>query len=97
MRISLIDKILSATALAIPAAILAITNIQISGISNTNTSPADLIRERAPIRLIQPEWVSSTPDTLSNWLAAETYARFALVLCLWLLSVILILRHHLRK
>jgi hypothetical protein len=72
----------------------ACATVRVGGIHNTNWTETDLIRELAPIRLIQPGWVSSTPDTLSNWLAAETSARLALVLCLWLITVILILRHH---
>ena len=58
------------TTLTLIGAYFAITTVRVGGIHNTTWTDSDLIRERAPIRLIQPEWVSSTPDTLSNWLAA---------------------------
>ena len=50
-------------------------------------SAADIIRQHWPHRLIQPEWVSTTPDQLMNWHVAETRARLAIVIVLWLLTV----------
>ena len=97
MRLPLSSKLWITTAIAFYATLFAISHLRFKGISTTNTSAAAVIRSRAPIRLVQPEWVSSTPDTLSNWLVAEIYARVSLVSCLWLLAVIFILRHHRRK
>src|SRR6185503_9208788 len=80
MRGQLSLNLFSATVLALGAGYYAIFAIQISGIYSSNWTDADLIRDRCPFRLIQPEWVSSQPDTVLNWLGAEIKARLSLIL-----------------
>src|SRR5688500_15638052 len=91
-RTPLITKLLFATTLALIGAYFAITTVRVGGIANTNWTETDLIRDRAPIRLVQPEWVSNTPDKIMNWVVAETCARLGLILTLWVVSLILIVR-----
>ena len=56
---------------------------------------ADLVRHIWHFRLIQPEWLSSSPDYL-RWCEAETLARLAVVLLSWLASTTFITRRYLR-
>lgn len=94
--LELILKFLLVTILALIVAYFAIGSLSasISGIYSTSTTDAELIKQRCPIRLVQPEWVSRQPDMLSDWIFAETKARFALVAFLWLGSVTIITWHH---
>jgi hypothetical protein len=78
------------TLIAFVACDYAVFTIQLSGMHSRSWTDADLIRHRCPIRLIQPEWVSSKPDRLMNWLAAEMKARFSLIGLMWLGGVGLI-------
>src|SRR5262245_10007569 len=94
---SLLTNLLLVTVLAVLAVYYAITTIRIGGIHSSNWTDADLIRDRCPIRLVQPEWVSSQPDTLMNWLVAEMRARCGVVAALWLSGVSIILWRYLRK
>ncbi len=50
-----------------------------SYLSSTGASEADTIRQYWPQRLVQPEWVSATPDRLINWHFAEMWTRLAVV------------------
>ncbi len=68
-----------------------------SGLHPTSWTKADLIRNRCPIRLIQPEWVSAQPDTITNWLEAEHAARFLLIALLWWGGITIIISRYLRK
>lgn len=45
---------------------------------------AAAIRQDWPYRLVQPEWVSRTPDLFANWTKAETAARSVVVGVGWL-------------
>ena len=56
-----------------------------SYLTSTGASDADIIRQYWPHRLVEPEWVSATPDRLMNWHMAETGARLSVVAVLWLL------------
>ncbi len=58
-----------------------------SYLSSTGASDADIIRQYWPHRLVQPEWVSATPDRLMNWHFAEVCARLAVVAVSWSLTV----------
>ena len=57
-----------------------------SYLTHTGASDADDVRQYWPHRLIQPEWVSATPDRLMNWHFAETLARLSVVAVLWFLT-----------
>src|SRR6266540_3737156 len=54
-----------------------------SYLSSTGATDASIIRQYWPHRLVQPEWVSATPDRLMNWHFAETVARLSVVGVLW--------------
>ena len=60
----------------------AIGRVNVNGIHSTDVTDAGGIRQRCPIRLLRPEWVSSQPDILVSWLVAETIARLGLVTAL---------------
>ena len=55
-----------------------------SYLTSPGASDADIVRQYWPDRLVQPEWVSTTPDRLMNWHLAETVARLGVVAALWL-------------
>jgi hypothetical protein len=57
-----------------------------SYLTSTGSSAADIIRQYWPHRLVEPEWVSTTPDRLINWHLRETVARLGVVAVLWLLG-----------
>ena len=97
MRATLSLNLLTATALALVAGYYAIFTIQVGGIYSSNWTDTDLIRERCPIRLIQPEWVSSQPDTLLNWCVAETKARLGLIAVFWMGCVTVLVWRHLKN
>lgn len=90
-------NLLLATVLAALAAYYAFTTIRVGGIHSSNLTSAQIIRQRCPIRLVQPEWVSSQPDMLMNWLMAETRARLGLVGVVWLGGVNIIVWRHLKS
>jgi 4-hydroxybenzoate polyprenyltransferase len=46
-----------------------------SYLTSPGASDADIVRQYWPNRLVQPEWVSPTPDRLMNWHLTETVAR----------------------
>ena len=54
-----------------------------SYLTSTRASDADIIRHYWPHRLVEPEWVSATPDGLLNWHFTETVARLSVVAVLW--------------
>jgi len=97
MRAPLSLKLLTVTALAFVAVYYAVFTLNISGIYSSNWTDADLIRARCPIRLVQPEWVSSQPDTLMNWCVTEMRVRLILILALWLISVAFLVWPYLKK
>ena len=90
----LILKLLLATIVAsiVAVYIIVATGGALSGIYSI--TDAELIRQRCPIRLVQPEWVSRQPDILFDWIMAETKARLGLVAILWLSSSSIIVWHH---
>jgi hypothetical protein len=90
-------KLLVVTIVAVVIVYYAIAAVNVSGIRSTNLTDADFIRQRCPIHIVRPEWVSNQPDLLLNWTWAEIKARFGLVAILWLCSVSIIARCHLRK
>ncbi len=71
MRAAFLYKTVLITLAAVAVAYYAIATLDVSGIYSKSWTDADLIRHRCPIRLVQPEWVSSQPDTLMNWVIAE--------------------------
>ncbi len=98
MRAQLSINLFTITILAVVAGYYAIFTMSIVGIIHSaNWTDADIIRHRCPIRLIQPEWVSSQPDTLMNWCVAEIRARLGLIAALWLGSVSTIVWRYLKK
>jgi hypothetical protein len=61
-----------------------------SYLSSTGATDADIIRQYWPHRLVQPEWISATPDGLDRlmrWHSYETVARLSVVAAFWLLTV----------
>jgi hypothetical protein len=88
----LIAKCAIVTALAFGVLVFAIGSIEISGIHSTSLSQADLIRERCPIHLISPNWLSD----ISDWFKAEIYARESVVVLLWGVAIVFAVRRHLR-
>ena len=56
-----------------------------SYLTSTGASDADIVRQYWPHRLVEPEWVSTTPRRLMNWQLTETAARLGVVAVLWLL------------
>ena len=97
MRAQLSINLFTITVLAVVAGYYAIFTMSIVGIYSTNLTAADIMRHRCPIRLIQPEWVSSQPDTLMNWCVAEIRARLGFIAALWLGSVSTIVWRYLKK
>jgi len=54
--------------------------------SSTDATDADIIRQYWPHRLVEPEWISATPDRLDRlmkWHIYETVARLSVVGVLW--------------
>ena len=98
MRTPLLSvNLLLSTVMALVTAYYAVFSISLGGIHSANWTDAELIRHRCPIRLIQPEWVSSHPDTLLNWLQAESIARLGFIATLWLGGVGILLRQHQKR
>src|SRR5207244_8195884 len=97
MRAQLSINLFTITVLAVVAGYYAIFTMSIVGIHSSNWTDADTIRHCCPIRLIQPEWVSSQPDTLMNWCVAEIKARLGLIAALWLGSVSTMSWRYLKK
>jgi hypothetical protein len=57
-------------------------------IHSSGWTDADLVRRIWPVRLIQPEWVSSPPQyDYLRWTQAETLARLSVVFIAWIASV----------
>ena len=85
----LVLKFLLVTLAAMGAAYYAIGSVNISGIMSNNFTAADVIRERCPIHLVRPEWVTGKDqeDILLSWPIIEMKARLVTLLVLWLLSV----------
>lgn len=84
---------MTATAIALGATIYWVASIQISGIHSTGISDADLIRERVPIHLVSPDWVSGD---LFERLKVETLARMGFGVLAWAVAMAFILRRLLR-
>jgi hypothetical protein len=90
MRTScLIVKFLFVTVTALTAAYYAIASVNVSGLMSTDFSAVDVIRERCPLHLMQPEWIAGTDqmDILLRWPIMEMKARLAVVLVLWVFGV----------
>lgn len=60
-----------------------------------NWTDADLVRHIWHFRLIQPEWLGSSPDYM-RWCEAEALARLAVVFLGWIASAAFITRRYLR-
>ncbi|HOW67739.1 MAG TPA: hypothetical protein P5186_27460 [Candidatus Paceibacterota bacterium] len=56
-----------------------------SYLSATGATDADVIRQYWPHRLVEPEWVSATPDRFMKWHMAEAIARLSVVGVVWLI------------
>jgi hypothetical protein len=97
MRLRLFINVLTITLLALVAIYYASVSINLSGIHSANWTDAELIRHRCSFRLIQPEWVSSKPDTVMNWCVAEIKARIGAIGSLWLVILVVIVWRHIRK
>jgi hypothetical protein len=55
---------------------------------------AAAIRLNWPQRLVQPEWVSRTPDLWVNWIHAEVAVRSAIVAIGWLVVTALLIHRY---
>ena len=60
---------------------------------------ADFIRERHPIHLVRPEWITGADqwDILIGWIMAEIKARVTVMLVLWILFVSFFVRQHYKR
>jgi hypothetical protein len=96
MRVRLFINVLTITLLALAASYYAILSINLNGIYSADWTDAELIRHRCSFRLIQPEWVSSKPDTVMNWIRAEINTRIGVIAGLWLASLGIIIWRHLK-
>lgn len=98
---TLILVLLAITVVAWWAAEIATRSVNINGLSSFNESAAKIIKERCPIHLVRPEWVSNdsstSGDPLINWYFAEIKARLGLVTILWLVSISIILWQNAKK
>lgn len=54
------------------------------------------IRRDWPFRMVQPEWVSRTPDLFANWTYAETAARSIVMCVTWLVTTGLLISSYIR-
>jgi hypothetical protein len=84
--------ILAITAVALTLAFIAIGPGGPGGFYMSDQTEAQLIRSRFHLRLIQPEWVSSSGSILTNWIIAETKARLAVIAFFWLCAVGFVIR-----
>ena len=62
----------------------------------TDWTDADLVRHIWHLRLVQPEWVSTSPDYLA-WTWAETLTRLIVIFCGWLTTATFLARRYLRS
>jgi len=91
-------KLLLLTAAAVLAVYWALGSITVDTPLPTNLTTAEIVRERFPFRLIQPEWVTGGSQfDIFNWSGAEIKTRFALITILWYSGAILIVHYHLRR
>jgi hypothetical protein len=91
----LLLKIVFVTVFALALGVFAVATIQIGAIHPTSLSEAEIIRARNPVRLVSPDWVSPTGD-IFEWLKAETRARMALLVLLWLVGIVSVTLQHFR-
>jgi hypothetical protein len=85
--------ILAITVVALVVADYVIGAVNPSGIHGTDETDAQIIRYRCHVRLVQPEWVSSSGSVLMDWVVAETKARLAVIALFWLCAVIFTIRY----
>ena len=99
MRAKLLFKILLSMIAGVAAAYYAVGSVQISGIVNYDFTAAAVIRERCPIHLVKPAWISGTDqgDILIHWCFAETQVRVVVLLVLWALIVSGLLWQYFRR
>ena len=57
----------------------------VSYLASTSATEADIIRQSWPHRIVEPEWVSATPDRIQNWHFTETTVRVSIVGLLWII------------
>jgi hypothetical protein len=84
-------KLLLITIAAILVDYVAISTVNINGIYSSGTPDIDRIKQRCPVRLVQPEWVNPGWDLIINWTVAEIKARIGLVSMLWLCGMAVII------
>jgi len=102
MRLTtLILWLVAITVVACGVAEYAFLSINISGVSSVGESAAHMIRQRCPVRLVQPEWILSESNEsfkgMEEWWFAEVMARLSLVACLWLGSVVFVIWYYARE
>ena|ERR1035438_3106173 len=86
---TLILTALLLTVTAAAGAWYAIGSVNVSGLVPTNFTAAQVIKERCPVHLVRPEWITGKDqmDVLLNWPVAEIKARLTVLLVVWLLGV----------
>jgi len=61
-----------------------------SYLSSREATDADIIRQYWPHRLVEPEWITTSPDghdRLMKWHFAETVVRLSVVAVLWFIII----------
>src|SRR5437773_239275 len=56
-----------------------------SYLTSTGATDAEIIGQYWPHRLVEPEWVSATPDRLMNWSLTEAVVRSSVIGVVWLI------------
>ena len=101
MRLTTLVLLLTAiTVTALAAAQYSIVSINLSGLSSMGETVANRIRQRCPVRLVQPEWIVSESDGLEGmdkWIFTEIKARFCMITFSWLVGVSLATWYYARK
>ena len=99
MRASLPFKLFLVTITAAVAAYYLIVSVSVGGLMPYNSTAADVIQKSCPFHLVPAAWVSGSDqaDILVRWSFAETKARLAVLLALWILTVSIFAWQYLRR
>jgi hypothetical protein len=86
-RAAIIGIVMLATFLAVGTR-YAIGSVNIGGLLPTNFVAAQVINQRCPLHIVQPEWIAGRDQTdiLLKWPEVEVKARVALLLFVWILG-----------
>ncbi|HXR04297.1 MAG TPA: hypothetical protein VN836_06270 [Verrucomicrobiae bacterium] len=99
MRASLPFKMFLVTIAAVVTGYYLVVSVSVGGLMPYDYTAADVIRSSCPFHLVPATWVSGSneADLLVRWSFAETKARLAMLLALWILTMCLSVWLHLRR